>query len=437
MKISFQNKFILLLIFSLHTTVFSQQKDELVTPEKTRGRAISLKSLQSHIKSQSGNGQVPEDLRNFAGINSILGYTVDRENRDIVIFGRVVEGLPDLCFDDFVIVLRNIFYKYAKKEQQIIQYFAPSCSIDPTPETVKKLSEIAKSIFSRSPEEELSSYIDKWNEACKTPQNVTVSGIPSNTRFASVITKADYALKTIIDGSEKLSVPGFLSHADMILRQVKSDFLQNRPLSVSQSMVDRFWLYPGDIKFTEKNRTFIIKKCSVKLLTEKQFIKETGRYSKAGQKDPIAEKFARQFSELYPSIAEKKPVFSDLENIFRISFIAKAIQYKDAFKESGLDPSFFLESYPVEAIEFVSTVPGCPYFIEMKSEPVEVKEGYKVAHFRLPSCGGVSIEMKLTNKQFIKDTTELLQKIQKEVIEQRPSTDSVSWDFELDFEEEK
>lgn len=398
------------------------------------GRSLSLQVLQTRMRQCAGSGACPRALTRCAGITHVVGYAVDKDRRDIVLIGKAVDGDPPLLFEDFVVALRNVSLHYAHRRANKTFYSAPTVSIDPEQHTLKQLARIAEEISHRHSEDQLNALIEQWHAACRAPQKITVMGVPENTRFAEVMVQADYGLKAIVDGTIPMGIPGFLSHAEMILKEAKAQYLHGGGARLPFLMVNRFWLYPGDIQFVERNNALMIKKCGIQLLTEREFVEKNGRRRSTHQVDSLALRFAREFSARYEEVVERRPIYGELRNLFRFVFLAKAMVFKDVFAQVGLDPGYLLEEYPVREREQSTAVPGCSRFVRTRCRR-PVHGGYKVAHFRLPCCGGIHIEPKVDKKVFVKDTTGVVKKVRKKALEARPAADSLSWDFEIDWED--
>ena len=124
-------------------------------------------------------------------------FSIDQINtgnwKRFTVFGKVDTTSPDLYLEDFVIALRNAWWKYASLKGYTYYYSAPGCSIDPNPKTIQKLQQVGGKILSTSGEVESS--LKQWHAICSQPQKVRVLGIPFDSRFAKVMVDADYYMK--------------------------------------------------------------------------------------------------------------------------------------------------------------------------------------------------------------------------------------------------
>jgi hypothetical protein len=86
------------------------------------------------------------------GLTKVAGFVVDLKNQDIVLLGAAAPNAPPLFVDDFAIALRALSLKYARLEGDKRVYSFPGISIDPIPETMRRMTENLREIdASRSP----------------------------------------------------------------------------------------------------------------------------------------------------------------------------------------------------------------------------------------------------------------------------------------------
>jgi len=390
----------------------------------SKDRAVSLKVLEERVKNCMAKGECPQNILELCGLKKIYGYVLDDKNKDIILVGKVDTSSPPLYLEDFVIALRNIWWKYAPLEGNTYYYSNPGCSIDPDSETLQKLQQLGGTILSTSTEVE--SILQNWSTICSQPQKVKVLGIPFDTRFAKVMVEADYFMKRIVDGSDSLGIDGLESLTDMALNKAKQDIIQKRPISIP--LLNRFWFFPGENRYQEDKGFVIIKKCDVILLTEEQFLTQTGSVVGSGKADPLAQRFAENFSAKYKQISESKPIYAELEGLFRLVTLAKLMNEKEVLSEAGLDLDYLLNQFSIMKTLVDSTLPGLSNFKRLEHRR-DFSGGYEIAQLALPSCGGVSIDITINVENLVKDKTGQLLKLQETVLKARVSPDTLYWDF--------
>lgn len=162
-------------------------------------RAVSLNVLESVVKS----GASKEALR-LCGITRVSGYVVDKQGRDIILFGKVDPSYPTLHLEDFIVALRNVRLAYARKRGHTYYYSPPGCSIDPNPQVLRELQAIGDRVSQTADPEERHRLLQEWEVAGRQPQSVRVLGVPFYTRFAKVMVDADYYMKRLVNGSVDL-----------------------------------------------------------------------------------------------------------------------------------------------------------------------------------------------------------------------------------------
>ncbi|TSA10228.1 MAG: DUF1598 domain-containing protein [Deltaproteobacteria bacterium] len=402
------------------------------SPQATTGEypsgtivAFSLKVLQQRLKAS------PETLRkgevmHLAGVTKINGYVIDEANHDLILFGEVNPNWPPLYLDDFVVALRNAWLKYATLKGNTYYYSDPGCSIDPNPKVIHELEEIGNQINRRSSIQEINQEIQNWHRVCRSPQQVRVLGIPFNTRFAWVMVKADYDMKQLVDGSDVLDIPGFTSLTEMTMELSRNDVLAGRPISIPLRSMNRFWFHPEKNLYEEDQGVVVIKQSPVILLTEEEHLSKEGEIVGRGAPDPLAHRFAQNFSSQYNHVAQQRPIYSELENLFRFVALARIMKFKSADKEAGLNLSNLLNQYQVQPASVSPQLAGRSNVKEFQHRR-DFAGGYQIARLWLPSCGGVGIEIKVSQSLFMKDRSGAITKLRAALLQARPSPEALFW----------
>jgi len=362
-------------------------------------RAVSLKTLQQKLEIFDKTGAVPDGITRLGGLNTVEGYIIDAANKDIILVGSVIPGAPLLYLEDLAVALRNSWYEYAELRGKTNYYANPGCSIDPDPAVIQRLFALGKKNRedpSGITEEE---YIVEWERIGKSPQAVRVLGIPFDTHFARVMVKADYDMKSLVNGSDNPDIPGFSSLMDMTMEEAKNA-IQKGEAAFSGFSLNRFWFFPGKNLYREEDNAVMIEKCPVILLTEEQYLNK-GKIAGYGGGSPLALKFTEAFSEKYSEIAARRPICVELENLFRFVAIAKVMKYMSAQEKSGLDLGYFLKQYSIPKTPVDRTLPGRTNVKKYESR-IDLQDGYQTYRLWLPSCGGVGIEIEISKSNFIR-----------------------------------
>ena len=397
-------------------------------------RAISLKLLQIKAKeAQRLTGRIPQNILKLCGITKILGFVSDNNSQDIILYGIVDPKLPPLYLEDFVVALRNAWYKYAEVNGNSYTYAHPSCTIDPDPNIMGQLQSVSMNFRHQQ------QGYNKWKETCIRPMKVQAWGIPFNSQFNKVMVEADYYMKKIVNGSADLKIPGFISLNDTAWSIMKSQMKQGIYGDLPIHPFNRFWFFPGDYFFYKNDDDIYLKRMPVTLKTEEEAFSLNGQIVGKGKADPIATYFTQSFSEHYTEIAVKKPIYSQLEGLFRIVALAKALKFcqqptgadfhECCTTKSGLDLGYLLNEFPVNKCSVRPNLPGIPDIKEFKLDNTS-----STHYLWLPSCGGVEIQIDVNDRCIKKSNYErsVIQEIHNKTI-QGKSHDAPYWDINLDM----
>lgn len=398
--------------------------------------ALSLRVLQQRLLSSDHGIVSSEDVTHLGGITRICGYVIDDATHDVILVGDSDPSAPPLYTDDFILALRNAFHVYDETEGNTRYYSYPGCSIDPDPEVFRSLQKLGDLITSPSTTGGIEEHLEDWHNLCQEPQQVRVMGIPFDSRFGQVMVKADYDMKTLVDGSDdSLHVPGFQSLTDLTLNAITPALIQEKPITIPISTMNRFWFYPGENKYLTDEQSAIIEQCPVKLLSEEQYLEKSGNARGTGRADPLAQTFCDSFTVHYGDVAKKRPIYTELENLFRLVAVAKLMEHLNCMAVAGLNLNYLIREYPVGVNEVDRTLPGRSNVKEF-SHRKDYEGGYSEIHLWLPSCGGVSIELDPESKNVKPDrTAETLSRLKwfrMQIIKARPHDNELKWKLPLE-----
>ena len=411
-------------------------------PEKAQGlRYVSLAALQQ--QALASGGQIPPDVGALAGITRVLGYFIDESNRDVVVFGFVdPAAVIKLHTEDLSVALRNVWMKYAPLRGNTYEYEFPGCSIDPNPDTLRRLDGLGQSTSSESSLAERERQLEQWKQICLEWQAVRVMGAEYDSRFSATEVTADYDMKTLVDGNDVLNLPGFSSLLDLKMELVRAAVARRKPISVSLAGMNRFWFFPGTMRYVEDDGVVWIKQCPVILLTEEMAFGGKGEYGGSGHADPLAQKFTEDFSEMYEKVAQERPIYQDLENLLRFFILAQVIQFKelphppelniDPQLKSGFDLSGLLGPYPISAVPVEKQLRGRSAIKEFKHKETNGNET-STYQLWLQSCGGVEWRHEVKPEEFTHPSP-ALKRLKAAGVAARPPGNPLFWDLKPDDE---
>lgn len=304
-------------------------------------RLVSLTRLEQEIAERIEAGKpVVESMKMLAGITQIEYVFIYPETSEIVIggpaesweyneFGMAVgtdSGRPILQLDDLVTVMRT----FSDEGMNIF-----GCSIDPQAENIKAVKEFAAKSQARGPLSPAG--VRRWASQIGEIlglQDITVYGVPANSRVARVLVEADYRMKMI--GVGKLDATSQIPDYFDLLK--KSPNLASGGLDAM-----RWWMtmkYEQVLHAEDKN-VFQIKGSSVKCQSENQFLNAQGERVNTGQAEPVNRQFAQNFTDHYQELAAQDPIFADLQGIFDLALVAALIERDQLDEKAGWDRGVF------------------------------------------------------------------------------------------------
>ena len=211
-----------------------------------RNRAVSLRVLQDRVQACEKGRTCSAEVLALAELGWLDGYVIDPVNHDLILVGQVVEGVPPLHLEDFVVALRDAWGLYRWREGNTIYSTDPGCSIDPHPKVMGELQRIGDYLNERHLPAHEKEALDYWHKVCHMPQQVRVLGIPFNTHFAKVMVDADYFMKKLVDGSETLRSIRFRSLSDLHIEQFEKAMREGKQGVMQLDNMSRFWFHAGE-----------------------------------------------------------------------------------------------------------------------------------------------------------------------------------------------
>ena len=385
--------------------------------------ALSLRRLEQRLTDCGRGGGCPEEALQLDGLTILDGYLTDPRDHDVILLGRSDPDRPPLHVEDFAVALRSAWGKYDERRGTIIYTSDPGCSIDPDPAVIRELEGLAGRIFASGSDDGL----EAWNRVCRKPQTVRVMGVPFDTRFAKVMVEADYDMKSQVDGRDPLELPGFASLADMTLKHARRQVIAGRADSLALSTMNRFWFYPGESRFEEHQGVVLIRQLPVTLLSHQTYVNAAGEIADAASsRDPLAELFAANFTRLFDQIAEVRPIYQELEGLFRFVAVARLLELKvrDSPLAGALD--YLLESFPVTRTRVDRQKPGqanAKGFDHRTRVPGEEQ----IFSLRLPSCGGVGMPIEVGADRIRHPSRSPLEDVGVAILNGKDRTDDFTW----------
>lgn len=346
-------------------------------------RFVSLNRLEQAVIAQAANDRKPtEEMKYLAGITRLKYVFVYPESGDIVIAGpaegwyddlsgRIVgmdTGRPVLELQDLVAAMR-VFAPGANKGSVV------GCSIDPTQEGLQRMQEFLRQIGGAA-DPNNTAYTQSIVDGLRTNlglQTVRIMGVAPTTHFAQVLVEADYRMKLIGIGLEPplVKMTTFIDKAD--------------PSSARNALMR--WFFIPDykcVKVAENGEAMELVGDGVKLVDEREAVAADGKRSVVGGKNLASTAFTATFTQKYPEIAAKKPIYAQLRNLVDLTVAAAFLQQHDYYGKAEQKFETFLseEKFPIETY----TAP-----VQVDTVVTSVWKGNRLL---TPVAGGVTIQAK-------------------------------------------
>jgi hypothetical protein len=341
--------------------------------------------LEEAVRKELDAGREPdESMRNLAGLQRMQYVFSLPEARDIVIagpaegwaadgVGRPVglkTGRPVLELQDLVVALRA--YSPGSRHKPFI-----GCTIDPPPEGLARLREFQKTVPKVIPAAQrgaMAVHVAQGMEESLGSAEVRVFTISRQTHFAQVLIEADYRMKLIGIGREPppVRMTTFLSALS----------------APRESVLARWWFTPNYdcVRVTADRLAMELVGQGVQLLAEDKLIGEDGSLAAEGAPPGKAsEAFTTSFTQKYPEIAARSPVYAQMRNCIDLLVAAAFIRQQDYYHRAEWTATTFLD----EAVLPVET------HRTPKRAPCVANSQWKGSRLITPAGGGVSIRADL------------------------------------------
>ena len=287
-------------------------------------RMVSLPRLEKQIQLRlAAGGRLDETMEVLAGLQRIEYVFVYPQTGDLVVAGPAGDwrpgpenlivsadtGQPVLRLDDLVVVLRV----FAGGEGQF------GCMINPRQEGLARFQAFMKESSQRpiSPKER-----PRWLERLRTQlgrQDIEVYGLDPRTRAARVMVEADYRMKLVAMGLEA-GVPGVQSYlASIVVPPGEAP----PPMAVL-----RWWftLNYDAVAADPQRLGFAIRGQGVKVQSENERLSAEGKRLHTGQSEALNRKFAQSFTEHFPELCQKYPIYAELRNLFDLALVGAILR---------------------------------------------------------------------------------------------------------------
>ncbi len=379
----------------LHTRVFADPGGELTKlriqaakqlidsdlQQPSSLRMISLQRLEQSIADRlDQNLPLTDDQKYLAGLTSVTHVFYYPSTKDIVIAGpgegfytdlsgRVVgitSGKPVLNLEDLAVALRA--YPASGEKTRLI-----SCSIDPTQEGSRRLQETVNSYGGRFPGD-TGLLVDSLRTALGN-QHITIKGVSPNTRFAQVLVEADYRMKLIGIGLESPAV------------NFKTYIEAASPQSSDSNQLQRWYFVPDyeTIQVSEDELSMTLVGQGAKLVNANELVNSDGSRVSTSRVNGASKAFTKNFTQKFPLLAEKTPVFAELKNMIDLAIVAAYIQEMDFYGKADWNMPVLGDEAKIQTERFN----------EPKHVAAAINAVWKGRYLMTPIGGGVNIQPRM------------------------------------------
>ena len=309
--------------------------------QRSRLRLVSLARLEQEVARRLESGEpLPSDIRHLAGLQQVRFVFTYPETGDIVIGGPAegfkvsktsgtaigaTSGHPVLQLDDLVTVLRA----FTAEGGGVI-----GCSIDPRPEGLKKINDFVTRSNKRgslSP-----AAVKNWTSQLGNAlgrQDITIIGVPADSRVARVMVEADYKMKLIgiglLDAGKH--VPGIFALMTPAEQKASSLDALRWELTMKYSSV----------LHSDSGNAFQLIGRAVHCQSENQLVNSRGERVSTGKTEGSNRTFARNFTEHYVELSRKDRVFAELQNVFDLALVAALLNRQGLAEQAGWQMGVF------------------------------------------------------------------------------------------------
>jgi hypothetical protein len=369
-------------------------------------RKVSLTRLERALAGQLEKNRKPTDeMLRLAGLTRIKYVFFYPDSGDIVVAGPaegwfqdltgrfigMVTNRPVLELQDLVVALRA--FAPDKERDGIV-----GCSIDPTQEGLARLQKFLREASPHVTPNDVQFIVDGIHTSLGL-QKVSILGVSPETHFAQVMLEADYRMKLIGIGAEHPGINKMKSYAELA-----------NPGQVSQNALQRWWFVPDYkcVRISDDHLAMELEGEGVKLVGEDEVVGPNGQRMAQGKSGRASQMFTNAFTQKYPELARRKPIYAQLRNLVDMAIAAAHVQREDYFGKAGWNMEIFGDEklFPVEVYKAPS---------EVDTVVTSLWKGSKLV---TPVGGGVRIEapLALEATNVLADDEGKVEKARKETV---------------------
>jgi hypothetical protein len=305
-------------------------------------RFVSLPKVEAAIADcQSRHRPLDPAMLSLAGLQRVRYVFVYPESGDLVLAGPAGDwagspagalvsletGRPVVRLDDLLTLWRR---------QRSEKSTAFGCSIVPRQEALAKTQAFLEASAAQPLEP---SGRRKWLAELRDTmgiQDVEYYHIDEDSRIASLLLAADYHMKLIGMGLAE-GVPSVKSY----LATVRNGADGTPP----PMAVLRWWfsMPAATVDASDAHDAFALPERCICVLSENEMLAARGERIHTGQSDDLNWRFAESFTQEFAAIAQKYPVYGELERVFELGLALAVIEQEGLTEKVGWAPTLLLD----------------------------------------------------------------------------------------------
>ncbi|MCH2182603.1 MAG: DUF1598 domain-containing protein [Mariniblastus sp.] len=293
-------------------------------------RMISLKGLEAAMAEAVQNGtELPLEVQYMAGLQRIEYIIQSPETNDIILAGpgeafkadeqgNIVgaqSGMPVIHLQDFLVAMR-----YANNVRG--DYEGITVSIDPREQGVANLQKMFSNLNTFNAQHA------RQAEEVMGPQDISLTGIPKDSRYARTLVSADFKMKRLSMGLEKS--PSYLPSLLQMAQAKDTRF---------RKMAPRFWMECDyqPVAVSDDGNVWKLRGQGVKTLTDEQYFDQDGKKKAKRTENKMAQQWAAGMTDNFEKLSQDEPVFRELRNLMDMSVVSAIIRQDNLVEKLNMD----------------------------------------------------------------------------------------------------
>jgi len=349
-------------------------------------RCLSLSMLTGEILTGPS-----KDAMVLGGISILEGIMINEEKDDVLLVGQYRPEYEPMYLDDFRLMLKNVYV-----DQEYIH-----CSLDPNSKNIARMNVfLAQNRIPVDDSGKLGRYVREM-QSILGPQCVRIGGVPDNSRIANTMIYADYHMKQISQSLVQLE--NIRSTIDIQLDRIEADCRAGLPLNKfirqNTACMSRFWFHvlEDSPTFSISDGIVWLDECKVGIMTEQQKLTADDELVDIKSKNLNAEIFAQEFSARLDSVADQVVYYRDLINLYRLYASVLAMKHNDYFHQANMSPNTIIgrcwQNFIFEIPDSLDALAN--------AKTLKYQSGNAIYWFCSIACGGVSMEIELSEDAFV------------------------------------